>query len=45
MARNATVRALTPVELGVLDEQTYTTSFRAVPEFRDAIQATTGRQG
>jgi CRP-like cAMP-binding protein len=45
MARNATVRALTPVELGVLDEQTYTTLFRSVPEFRDAIQATTGRQG
>lgn len=45
MARNATVRALTSVELGVLDEVAFTTLFRSVPEFRDAIHATTGRQG
>ena len=45
MARNATVRALTAVELGVLDEVAFTTLFRSVPEFRDAIHATTGRQG
>jgi CRP-like cAMP-binding protein len=45
MARNATVRTLTPVELGVLDEEAFTAFFRSVPEFRDAIQATTGRQG
>ena len=44
MARNATVRALTPVELGVLDEEAFTTFIRSVPEFRDAVQATTGRQ-
>ena len=45
MARNATVRALTAVELGVLDEEAFTAVFRSVPEFRDAIHATTGRQG
>jgi CRP-like cAMP-binding protein len=45
MARNATVRALSSVELGVLDEQAFTTVFRSVPEFRDAIHATSGRQG
>jgi CRP-like cAMP-binding protein len=45
MARNATVRALTSVELGVLDEEAFTTVFRSVPEFRDAIHATSGRQG
>ena len=45
MARNATVRALTDVELGVLDEEAFTRCFRSVPEFRDAIHATTGRQG
>ena len=44
MARNATVRALTAVELGVLDEAAFTRFFRSVPEFRDAIHATTGRQ-
>jgi CRP-like cAMP-binding protein len=45
MARNATVRALTAVELGVLDETAFTRFFGSVPEFRDAIHATTGRQG
>src|SRR6478672_6603330 len=44
MARNATVRALTPVELGVLDEGAFTAAFRSVPEFRDAIHATSHRQ-
>ena len=44
-AGNATVRALTAVELGVLDEVAFTTVFRSVPEFRDAIHATTGRRG
>lgn len=44
MARNATVRALTPVELGVLDEAAFTAVFRSVPEFRDAIHATSHRQ-
>jgi CRP-like cAMP-binding protein len=44
MARNATVRALTAVELGVLDEAAFTRFLRSVPEFRDAIHATTGRQ-
>ena len=45
MARNATVRALTAVDLGVLDEVAFTTVFRSVPEFRDAIHATSGRRG
>ena len=45
MARNATVRALTSVELGVLDEEAFTAVCRSVPEFRDAIHATSGRQG
>jgi CRP-like cAMP-binding protein len=45
MARNATVRALTSVELGVLDEEAFTTVFRSVPQFRDAVHATSGRQG
>lgn len=44
MARNATVRALTAVELGVLDEEAFTAVFRSVPEFRDAIHATSDRQ-
>jgi len=44
MARNATVRALTPVELGVLDEEAFTAVFRSVPEFRDAIHATSDRR-
>jgi CRP-like cAMP-binding protein len=44
MARNATVRALTPVELGVLDEEAFTAAFRSVPEFRDAIHATSDRR-
>ena len=44
MARNATVRALTAVELGVLDEESFTAVFRSVPEFRDAIHATSDRQ-
>jgi len=44
MARNATVRALTAVELGVLDEEAFTAVFRSVPEFRDAIHATADRQ-
>jgi len=44
MARNATVRALTPVVLGVLDEGAFTAAFRSVPEFRDAIHATSHRQ-
>ncbi len=45
MARNATVRAMTAVELGVLDEEAFTAVFRSVPEFRDAIHATSDRQG
>jgi CRP-like cAMP-binding protein len=44
MARNATVRALTSVELGVLDEEAFTAVFRSVPEFRDAIHATSDRR-
>jgi CRP-like cAMP-binding protein len=44
MARNATVRALTSVELGVLDEEAFTAVFRSVPEFRDAIHATADRR-
>src|SRR3954466_3198111 len=44
MARNATVRALTSVELGVLDEAAFTAVFRSVPQFRDAIHATSHRQ-
>jgi CRP-like cAMP-binding protein len=44
MARNATVRALTAVELGVLDEEAFTAVFRSVPEFRDAIHATSDRR-
>ena len=44
MARNATVRALTRVELGVLDEEAFTAVFRSVPEFRDAIHATSDRR-
>jgi CRP-like cAMP-binding protein len=44
MARNATVRALTSVELGVLDEGAFTAVFRSVPEFRDAIHATSDRR-
>ena len=44
MARNATVRALTSVELGVLDESAFTAVFRSVPEFRDAIHATSDRR-
>ncbi len=45
MARNATVRALTAVELGVLDEEAFTALFRSVPQFRDAIHATSDRRG
>jgi CRP-like cAMP-binding protein len=45
MARNATVRAVTAVELGVLEEEAFTAVFRSVPEFRDAIHATSDRQG
>ena len=32
-------------ELGVLDEEAFTAVFRSVPEFRDAIHATSDRQG
>jgi CRP-like cAMP-binding protein len=45
MARNATVRALTAVELGVLDEAAFTAVFRSAPEFREAMHATSDRQG
>src|SRR4029078_13381014 len=44
MARNATVRALRALEMGVLDEEAFTAVFRSVPEFRDAIHATADRQ-
>src|SRR4051794_10349728 len=45
MARNATVRALTAVELGVLDEAAFTAVFWSAPEFREAMPATSGRPG
>jgi len=39
LARNATVRAREPLEMGVISEADFAESMRSVPAFRDAVYA------